>query len=631
MNGQETPPVAEHTDSTWRELRKLLRPHRALIAVIALAVLLAEAFAVVPPLLMARIIDEHLAVGTARGVLALGLLYLGARAVAEGMDFVVTYLTGYVAQKVLRDLRVRLFAHLQRLPLGYYDRRPLGDAISRCTADVDTVDTLFTTGISRLITRLVQLVTAWVAMVILSPPLALSALLLILPLAPVTRFFQVRIRDAERDRRQAIGLLNVHLQETLSGVEVVRAFGLEEDFVARFRLALSRTLDAYSRALSYNVFYTPLLTVLVAAGVAFLLWIGTGGLGLNLGISIGTLTAFILLFQRFFEPIRNLGEDWQTVQSASSGIERIVQVLEIPAEHPARALEYQDQSSGHVPPLDLRVSPESLSPLTKRCIQPLFHGPLAELCDVTFGYIPGRPVLHALTLEVRGGEHLAVVGRTGAGKSSVIRLLCGLYAPWSGQVRVAGADPRLLADAERRQVVGVVPQTVYLFGGSVWENLTLRDASAPRNAVDRAARIARVDDFVSALPEGYDSRLSGAGRGQGIQLSEGQQQLLSLARALVWDPVLLLLDEATAAVDNLSEAEFRSALRAALRGDDGRQRAVVTVAHRLSTAREADRVVVLEAGRVVEEGPPEELIHSRSKFAALIELEAAGWDWQSNV
>jgi ATP-binding cassette subfamily B multidrug efflux pump len=611
MSSHQASAPVQPKGTTWRELRPLLRPHRALIAVIALTVLLAEAFAVLPPLLMARIIDDHLAAGVQNGVLALALLYLATRAVAEGLDFCVTYLTGHVAQKTLRDLRVRLFAHLQRLPLSYYDATPLGDAISRCTADVDTVDTLFTTGISRLLTRMVQLLTALAAMVILSPPLALFALLLIPPLALVTRFFQVRIRDAERDRRRVIGSLNVHLQETLGGVEVVRAFGQEDDFCARFRLALGRSLDAYGRALSYNVFYTPLLTVLVAAGVAFLLWVGTGGMGLTLSISIGTLTAFILLFQRFFEPIRNLGEDWQTVQSASTGIERIVQVLELPIEH----------------------APTTAHPVPSAVMSTLTPGSSAvvELRDVTFGYIPGHPVLHGVTLAVQPGEQLALVGRTGAGKSSAVNLLCGLYAPWSGQICVAGTDPRALSDAERRRVVGVVPQTVQLFGGTVWENLTLGDASASREPVEQAARLAGIDRFVSTLPAGYNTRLCGTGRGKGIQLSEGQQQLLSLARALVWDPVLLLLDEATASVDNVSEAKFRTALRAALQGGDGRQRAVITVAHRLSTAREADRIVVLEGGHVVEQGAPEELIRRGGRFAALVELEAAGWDWQSDI
>jgi len=545
-------------------------------------------------------------------VLALALLYLGTRAVAEGLDFVVTYLTGHVSQKTLRDLRVRLFAHLQRLPLGYYDSTPLGDAISRCTADVDTVDTLFTTGISRLLTRMVQLFTALAAMVILSPPLALFALLLIPPLALATRFFQVRIRDAARVRRREIGSLNVHLHETLGGVEVVRAFGHEDDFCTRFRLALSRTLEAYGRALSYNVFYTPLLTVMVAAGVAFLLWVGTGGMGLTLSISIGTLTAFILLFQRFFEPIRNLGEDWQTIQSASTCIERIVQVLEIPLEHASTT-----EHPAHAAVTGIISVPGD--------------GAVVRLHDVSFGYVPGHPVLHSISLAVRPGEQVALVGRSGAGKSSVIHLLCGMYAPWSGQICVAGTDPHALSDVERRRVVGVVPQTVHLFGGTIWDNLTLRDASAPCEQVEQAARIAGVDRFVSTLPEGYNTRLSGAGRGKGIQLSEGQQQLLSLARALVWDPALLLLDEATAAVDNVTEAEFSAALRAAHRGDAAHPRAVITVAHRLSTAREADRVVVLEGGRVVEQGAPEELIRQGGRFAAMVELEAAGWNWQSDL
>ncbi len=610
MNTQASSQTSENRESTiWRELRPLLRPWRGLIVAIGVCVLTTEAFAIVPPLLMKRIVDDHLTPGIQEGVLALALFYLGAMVMAQGADFAATYLTAYVAQGALRDLRVRLFAHLQCLPLSYYDRTPLGDVISRCTADVETVDTLFTTGVSRLITRLVQLVAAAAAMVALSPRLSLPSLLLIPPLALVTRFFQVHIRDAERERRQAIGLLNVHLQETLGGVEVVRAFGREDAFVARFRLALRETLRAYGHALSYNVFYTPLLTVLVAVGVALLLWMGTGGLGQNWGLSMGTLTAFILLFQRFFEPIRNLGEDWQTVQSALSGIERIVQVLNIPAE----------EGPGLAMMATMRGAPLGSD------------GAAVELRDVVFGYLADRPVLHGVTLTVWPGEHVALVGRTGAGKSSAVRLLSGLYAPWSGQVRVAGLDPRTLTDDERRRVVGVVPQTVQLFSGTLLENLTLGDASVPRERVERVAEMATVDRFVSMLPQGYDTQLSGAGRGEGMQLSEGQQQLLSLARALVWDPAVLLLDEATAAVDNASEAEFRTALRTAMRNDAGRECAVVTVAHRLSTAREADRVVVLEEGRIVEEGSPEELIRRGGKFAALVELEAAGWDWRSGL
>jgi ATP-binding cassette subfamily B protein len=551
---------------------------------------------------MGRIVDDYLAAGVQDGILAMALAYLGAVAVAQGVDFVAYYLTASLAQGALCDLRIALFAHLQRLPLSYYDRTPLGDVISRCTADVETIDVLFTTGISGLITRLVRLITALGAMVVLSPVLTLVAALLIPPLALATRFFQVHIRDAERDRRQAVGTLNVHLQEILSGVEIVHAFGREEGVVARFRYTLRTTVDAYVRALSYNVFYTPLLTVLVALGVAVLLWMGAGGVLAALGISIGTLTAFVLLFQRFFEPIRNLGEDWQTVQSALSGIERIGQVLEIPAE--------QDPS------------PESPVASTRP------EGAAIELRDVTFGYVSEQPVLRGLSLTVRQGEHVALVGRTGAGKSSTVRLLGGLYAPWSGQVRVVGLDPRALSAQDRRRKVGVVPQEVQLFSGTVLDNLTLEDPKIPRAAVERAAKIATVDRFVLTLPQGYETPLSGTGRGAGVELSEGQRQLLSLARALVLDPAILLLDEATAAVDNASEAAFRDALRA----DVAHQaRTVVTVAHRLSTARQADRVIVMERGRIVEQGPPEELVRRGGRFAALVELEAAGWDWRASA
>jgi ATP-binding cassette subfamily B multidrug efflux pump len=596
----------EHTSpriTAWSVVRRLLRPWRLKIVVIAGSVLLFEALAVIPPLLLQRIVDEHLTPGLPAGILALALLYLAATVLAETMSFGISYLTTWVAQRALRTLRVDLFAHLQRLPLEYYDRTPLGDVISRCTADVETVDTLFSTGVSSLLLRLVQLLTAFAAMVSLSPRLALLSLLLLPPLALATRFFQIHIRDAERERRKAIGLLNVYLQETLSGVEVVRASGREESLLARFRRALRDTVAAFWRSESYNMYYTPSLTVLVALCVALLLWSGTGGLGQAWGLSMGTIIAFILLFQRFFDPVRNLGEDWQTVQSALSGIERIVQVLQIPAE----AIPQQPVAAA------------------------AGDGPAVELRGVTFGYLADRPVLREITLAVQAGEHVALVGRTGAGKSSLVHLLGGLYAPWAGEVHVIGLDPRALSETQRRGVVGVVPQAVQLFAGTVWDNLTLDDPAAPRAAVERAARIAGLVRLIAALPQGYATPLSGVGRGQGMQLSEGQQQLLSLARALVWDPAVLLLDEATAAVDNASEAEFRAALRAAILGEDGRQRAAITVAHRLSTARAADRVIVLEGGRIVEQGTPDELIRRGGRFAALVELEEAGWDWQAGV
>lgn len=597
MNAQDSAISAAPTSrqTTWAILSPLVRPWRGTLALVALCVLAARALDLAPALIVQRVVDEHLATQRAAGLLELGLLYLGAVVAAQLLNFGAVYLTALLAQDALRALRVRLADRLQRLPLAYYDQTPLGDIISRCTADVETVDTLFSTGAINLVGNLVRLVTALVAMLLLSVPLTLVALLTVPPLLLLTRFFQVRIRAAERANRRAVGLLNTHLQETIGGVDVIRAFGREATFVARFRLALREALLASNRATINSATYTPLTTLLAATATALLLWSGTAGFTASWGVSIGTLTAFVLVFGRFFDPITALGEDWQTVQGALSGIERIVQVLALPPEErPARA-----------------------TPL------PGADGLLVH--DVTFGYAPGQPVVHGASFAVRPGEQVALVGRTGSGKTSLVQLAAGLYPAWSGQIAVAGRAPRTLGDEERRGVIGVVPQQVQFFTGTVWENLTLGDAAVGRAAVEHAVALAGATDLIAALPAGYDTPLQGAGRGAGVQLSAGQRQLLALVRALVWNPAVLLLDEATVAIDSASDAALWAALRADVRGQ---RRAVLTVAHRLATARAADRVIVLDAGRVVEEGPPDALIRRGGRFAALVELEAAGWDWR---
>jgi ATP-binding cassette, subfamily B, multidrug efflux pump len=603
-----------HRGMTLSQLWTILAPWRWWLALVGVSVLLGALLELVPPLLVQKIVDEHLALGRSEGVLWIAILYLGATAAVQGMGFLTEYLTAVIAQGAIRTLRVRLFAHLQTLPLSYYDRTPLGDTISRCTADVDTVSTLFTTATvsgavasaggvasgssgATVLMGVVRLATIAAAMVALSPLLSLVAAVVVIPVALVTRAFQVRVRDAERANRQAVGLQNTHLQEMLGGVEVIRALGSEATFIARFRSALRDGLAAYNRATVYSALYIPLMVILSALAMALVLWVGVAGQGLlaSLDVSLGTLTAFVLLLQRVFVPLMTLGNEWQTVQAALAGLERIFQVLALPSEEPV---------AGRSRPAPSRT-----------------HAAI-EMHQVCFGYVPNRSVLHGVSLTAQPGEHLVLVGRTGAGKSSILHLLGGLYTPWSGIVRVAGTDPTVLTDEERRRAVGMVLQVVQLFRATVFDNLTLRDASVSREAVQRAAVIAGADAFIRALPQGYDTRV-----GEGLQLSAGQRQLLALTRALVWDPAVLLLDEATAAVDSVSEAAFQAALRAMARGSRG---AVLTVAHRLATAREADRVLVMEAGRIVEVGPPEELIRRGGRFAALLELEAAGWDWQTD-
>lgn len=596
-------PAQRRPRVTLRQMGFIVRPWRRLLALVVTSVLLGAVLELVPPLVIRQVVDEHVSLGRSEGLLFLAGLYLGATVLVQAMSFVTDYVTAFVAQGALHKLRMRLFAHLQRLPLGYFDRTPLGDIISRCTADVDTVNTLFSSGGSgggaaggaTVLTDLVRLVTISVAMVVLSPFLSLVAALVLLPIMFMTRYVQVRVREAERANRRAVGLQNTHLQETLSGVEVVRALGREAAFVARFRRALHQALAAFNRATIYAAPYIPVVNILAALAIAVVLWVGASDALTSLGVSLGTLTAFVLLFQRFVRPITTLGSEWQTVQTALSGLERIFQVLSLPPEEATHPSQRGRRGDG-VGAIEMR--------------------------DIVFGYLPDRPVLRGPSITIRPAEQVALVGRTGAGKSTALHLLAGLYTPWSGTVRVSGIDPRLLSEEERRKLMGMVPQVVQLFSGTVHENLTLGDRGVPREAIKHAAVLVGADSFIQALPEGYDTLL-----GRGTQLSAGQRQLLALARALVWNPAVLLLDEATAALDSATEATFRDALRTAT-ADRGS--AVLTVAHRLSTAREADRVLVMESGQIVEEGSPNELVERGGRFAALLEMEAAGWDWQSD-
>lgn len=590
-------PTSSVKSTTRNQLLEILSPHRLAILVITVTILVGAGLELVPPLVMQRIIDDHLTPGISAGMWLLAIIYLASVTGVQGSGFLSSYLTALTAQGALKDLRVRLFRHLQRLPLSYYDQNPLGDTISRCTADVDTLDTLFSSGVAGLMADLVRLVTVSVAMIALSPRLALISALIVPPLLWVTNSFRKRIRAAERANRLAVGAMNTHLQETLGGVEVIRAFGREHAFTARFRRVMKQTLAAYNQAATYSALYTPIMQMLMAAAISLLLWSGAQSTFTAWQISLGTLTAFVLLFKRFFDPITALGEEWQTVQSALSGAERIFQILDMPMEE--------------------------VSQLEKAALVEAIGITIQQL---TFGYFPDQPVLQDVTFSVQPGEHVALVGRTGAGKSSIVHLLGGLYVPWQGELRIFGLDPRQLPENQRRKVIGVVPQAVQLFSGSVLDNLTLGDKSVPLETVQAAAHTAGADAFIGSLPQGYETPIN-SGSGGGVTLSSGQRQLLSLARALVWDPSVLLFDEATSAMDSASEASFRHALE---QESSLHRRAILTVAHRLSTARAADRVIVLENGRILEMGTPDELVAKGGRFAALLELEAAGWDWQND-
>jgi len=500
------------------------------------------------------------------------------------------YLAATVAQRALAGLRARLFAHLLALPTDYHDRTPIGDSISRTTADIEAIDDLFSSSVATLLGETVRLLTVVAAMLALSPILTAAAAVVVPPLALVTGVLRRRVRTAERATRVAVGSLNTHLAEDLAGVEVIRAFGRQATFTDRFRRALRTWLRAANSSVFYNAFYTPTLGVLAAVTTAVLLWLGGRNTFDAIGVSVGTLTAFVLLFTRFFTPLVNLGDEWQSVQAALAGAEGVFAVLDLPPDQlpsPTAAAAAADPSC----PATGTAPPRSNPPLVEAARRHLRLPARAPR--------PARP-----ELTVGRGEHLAIVGRTGAGKSSILSLLSGLHSP--------------------RGLLGYVPQTVGLFSGTIGDNITLGDPRLTAADITRAARVAGAHAFIETLPAGYATVLSGAGHGTGVHLSAGQRQLLALARALVTRPAVLLLDEATAVIDGASDTAFRTALHQHVRAAGT---AVLTVAHRLATARHADRVAVLAAGRVLEHGTPAQLLAAGGRFADLTALEEAGWDW----
>lgn len=589
MTGR-TPPLA-------RRLAHLVRPWRWTLLVVGLCIVASALVELVPPFLVRHVVNSDLVPHRTQGLVPAGVLYLLAVAADAALTFAYGYLAARVSQQAIAALRVRLFAHAMALPVPYFDRTPIGDVISRATADVETVDDLFTDGIATLIGQLVPLVAVVGAMLVLSPMLTAVAAIVMPPLVLIIRFLQVRVRDAERQTRLAVGRLNVELAEVVGGVETLRAFGREETFVARFRRALRRTLLAQAQSVKYNAFFAPVSGIFAAIVIAVLIWVGAGHTLTGLGVSLGTLTAFVLLFQNLFAPVVALGDQWQSVQAAIAGAERVFEMLDLPADTPPTNGAATEAATG------------------------------IDLTHVSFAYTAGRDVVSDVSFRVGPGEHVALVGRTGAGKSTIVSLLGGLYAPTAGAISVNGRDPRRLGDEERRATLGVAPQSLQLFGATVRDNLSLFDPAVRDDAIERAVELAGIRRLVEELPGGLDTPLAGEGRGGGAVLSAGQRQLVGLARTLVADPPILLLDEATAAIDGAGDAAFRAALRATART---RGCAILTVAHRIATAREADRVIVLDDGRIVEQGSPDELIAAGGRFAALAELEAAGWDWQDD-
>ncbi len=564
-----------------RLLGSLLRPRLRGVCVAA-ALLIADQVAVLGgPLLIAVAIDRGIPAALAGRPAPLAWCIAGYAVTGLADALIVhTFLrrSGRIGQDVLIDLRERVFAQVQRLSLAFHERYTSGRVISRLTSDLDSLQDLLDEGLDGLFS-LLSIVSIGVMLLVLDVQLGLVALAALIPLALLTRWYRRRSQRTYRHTRNRVALVIVQFVETMNGIRAVQAFRRERRNASIMDRLNDRFAEADTEALALIARFTATVRLVGAVSVAVTLLLG-GLRVLDGTLTLGLLTAFVLYLRRFYDPLDELAMFANSYASAAAALEKISGVLE---ERPA--------VSEPVQPVALPVPVRG---------EVVFDG-------VRFSY-GGPEIVPQLDLVIPAGQTLALVGATGAGKSTVAKLLARFYDPVSGAVRLDGVDLRSVADAELRRAVVMVTQESFLFSGSVADNIALGSPGAPRSDVVAAAQAVGADEFITALPEGYDTDV----RKRGARLSAGQRQLVSFARALLADPAVLILDEATSSLDIPSEQAVQAALRTVLAG-----RTALIIAHRLSTVLIADRVLVLSHGTITQDGPPSQLISGTGPFANL--------------
>jgi ATP-binding cassette subfamily B multidrug efflux pump len=586
------------------------RHHGLVAAALALFPLIAVA-ELAQPYLLKVAIDDHILTADWVGLALTAGLYALTLAALYGLRMVEAYLMAVAGQRVTHDLRAALFDHLLRLEAAFFDRNPVGRLMTRVLNDVEAVSEAFTSGLLAIAADVITLTGVVVIMLWMDWRLALVTFAIVPLLAAVAAYFRLRARDAYREVRRRLAVLNGFLQESLQGMAVIQLFAREQQELGAFR----RLNRDYRRALfGSTVFEASLYASVEALGsvaLALLIWYG-GGQILSGALSFGALVAFIQYTNRFFLPIRDLGAKYTVMQSAMASSERIFGLLDrapaIVSPHQSRADNYSRGSGATTisnrPPTSLTAHAAPAPTIPTAAV------PALEFDSVDFSYDAGAPVLRELSFRVAHGEHVAIVGATGEGKSTCARLLTRAYDVTRGRVLVNGVDVREWDLARLRRHVGTVFQDTVLFTGSVAENLRV-DGAGDRTAAVAALEAAHAAPFVAALPAGLDEPLGE----RGMKISHGQRQLLAIARALVYNPPVLVLDEATSSVDPESEWMIREGMKRLLAG-----RTSVTIAHRLSTIQRADRIIVLHRGRVHEEGSHAELVRRQGLYARLWEL-----------
>lgn len=565
-----------------RRLLPYVRPHIVPAASAILLVFLGMGMFLVNPWVLGRVVDLGIKSGDAAAVTRLALVYGGLELLIFLAACGQNYLLQYVGQNVMLELRTRLFGHLQRLPVRFFDRNPVGRLVTRVTNDVAALGELFSSGLVVVLGDFVVLVGIAIAMLLLEPVLGLATLATVPLLIASAVYFQSRIRTAYRLVRQRIARLNAALAENISGMKIIQMYRRETERAAGFVALNAGHRDAQLESLFHHAVFSPVVTLINGLTIVIVLLLG-GSMVRSGQITVGVLVSFLAYAQFFFFPIRNISEKVTLFQSAMAAAERVFALMDEQEEQAIIEGSTPERWRGEI----------------------VFN-------RVTFGYEPGRKVLHDVSFRVAPGESVAIVGHTGAGKTTIASLLQRFYEIDSGSITIDGIELRTISKDALRRGIGVIQQDVFIFSGSAVENIRLWDVTHNEAEVIGHAERVRAADFLRALPGGLDGELYE----RGANLSTGQRQLLAFARALCADPPVLVLDEATSAVDTDTEKSIQSAIETM-----AKDRTCLIIAHRLSTIRHCRRILVMHDGRLVEEGTHDDLLAKGGRYARLHEIQ----------
>lgn len=566
-----------------RRLLAYIRPYRASAFLALFYIVSGSALSVLPPYLTKIAIDRYIRDRDFTGMSVIAGLYLLTLAATFAFSYGQTWVMNLMGQKIMYDLRMQIFRHLQKLDVSFFDKNPVGRLMTRVTTDVDALNELFTAGVISVFGDICTLGGIVITLFLMNYRLALLIFSVVPLLFLITLLFKIKVRDSFRRVRTAIARINSFLQENITGMSVVQIFGQERKQLTKFKRINQEHLDANVQSIFYYAIFYPLLELVGALAVALIIWYG--GIQVFAGtLTLGALVAFVQYSDRFFRPISDLSEKYTILQSAMASSERIFKLL--------------DTQQAIAPP----QSPKALA---------VTHGRV-EFQNVSFSYNPGEPVLRDISFHVSPGEKVALVGATGAGKSTIIGLLSRFYDVEEGQILVDGLNIKDFDLQGLRRSIGIVLQDVFLFSGSVADNIRLGDESLTPDSLRAAADTVHASSFIDHLEDKYDTPVGE----RGSSLSVGQKQLLAFARALAHDPKILVLDEATSSIDTETEMLIRDALEKLLAG-----RTSIIVAHRLSTIQKVDRIVVLHRGRIREMGSHQELLKLKGIYWRLYQLQ----------